>query len=183
MDGSKAPLDLAYRSEPTRWRVANATPGIAPCLADLRQLQPTFIGLEAPGGWQGSLGAALALAKRPVAVVNPRQGRDVAKATGPWAKTEALDAGGIAHCAEAVRPTPRPLPDETTQPIDARLQRRRPLLELLVAERHRVALAHPTVRDRLGRPSDDLQRLSNEPAEEVATIIPTSPAGREQDDL
>jgi transposase len=103
MDGSKAPLDLAYRSEPTRWRVANDTPGIAPCLADLRQLQPTLIGLEAPGGWQGSLGAALALAKRPVAVVNPHQGRDVAKATGPWAKTEALDARGIAHCESGQR--------------------------------------------------------------------------------
>jgi transposase len=97
MDGSKAPLDLAYRSEPTRWRVANDTPGIASCLADLWQLHPTLIGLEAPGG-AGLLGSRPCPAERPVAVMNPRQGRDVAKATGPWAKTEALDAGGIAHC-------------------------------------------------------------------------------------
>jgi transposase len=109
--------------------------------------------------------AALALAKRPFAVVNPRQVRDVAKATGPWAKTDALDAGVIAHVAAAVRPTPRPL------------------LEMVVAERHRVALAHPTVRDRLGRHIDALQRLIHETDEEVATIIRTSPAWRAKDDL
>jgi transposase len=127
--------------------------------------------------------AALALAKRPFAVVNPRPVRDVVKATGPWAKTDALDAGVIAHVAAAVRPTPRPLPDETTQQIDALLQRRRQLLEMLVAERHRVALAHPTVRDRLGRHIDSLQRLIHETDEEVATIIRTSPAWRAKDDL
>ena len=182
LDVSKEHLDLACRPEPTRWRVANDPPGIAHCIADLRQLKPTLIVLEATGGWQGALVAALALAKRPLAVVHPRQVRDFAKATGPWAKTDALDAGVLAHVAEAVRPTPRPLPDETTPPMDARLQRRRQLLEMLVAERHRVALAHPTVRDRLGRHMDSLQRLIHETAEEVATSIRTSPAWREQDD-
>jgi transposase len=183
IDVSKDQLDLACRPEPTRWRVANHTPGIAPCLADLRQLKPTLIVLEATGGWQGSLVAALALAKLPFAVVNPRQVRDFAKATGQLAKTDALDAGVIAHVAEAVRPTPRPLPDEMTQQIDALLQRRRQLLEMLVAERHRVALAHPTVRDSLGRHIDSLQRLIHETDEEVATIIRTSPAWREKDDV
>ena len=79
--------------------------------------------LEATGGWQGSLVVALALSKLPFAVMNPRQIRDFAKATGELAKTDALDAGVIAHFAEAVRPTPRPLPDETTQRC-ALLQRR-----------------------------------------------------------
>jgi transposase len=180
---SKDQLDLAYRPAPTRWRVANDTPGLAQCIADLRQLKPALIVLEATGGWQGSLVAALALAKLPFAVVNPRQVRDFAKATGQLAKTDALDAGVIAHVAAAVRPTPRPLPDETTQQIDALLQRRRQLLEMLVAERHRVALAHPTVRASLGRHMDYLQRLINETDEEVATIIRTSPAWREKDDL
>jgi transposase len=183
IDVSNDQLDLACRPEPTRWRVANDTTGIAQCIADLRQLKPTLIVLEATGGWQGSLVAALALAKLPFAVVNPRQVRDFAKATGQLAKTDALDAGVIAHFAEAVRPTPRPLPDEMTQQIDALLQRRRQLLEMLVAERHRVALAHPTVRDSLGRHIDYLQRLINETDEEVATIIRTSPAWREKDDL
>jgi transposase len=98
------------------------------------------------------------------------------------AKTEALDAGVIAHFAEAVRPTPRPLPDEMTQQLDALLQRRRPLLEMLVAERHRVALAHPTVRDSLAQHIDDLQRLIHETDDEVATRIRSSPSWREKDD-
>ena len=183
IDVSKDQLDLACRPEPTRWRVANDTTGIAQCSADLRQLKPTLIVLEATGGWQGSVVAALALAKLPFAVVNPRQVRDFAKATGQLAKTDALDAGVIAHVAEAVRPTPRPLPDEMTPQMDALRQRRRQLLEMLVAERHRVALAHPTVRDSLGRHLDYLQRLIHETDEEVATIIRTSPAWREQDDL
>jgi transposase len=183
IDVSKDYLDLACRPEDTRWRVANDSAGIAQCLAQLRQLKPTLIVLEATGGWQGSLVAALAVSKLPFAVMNPRQIRDFAKATGELAKTDALDAGVIAHFAEAVRPTPRPLPDETTQQIDALLQRRRQLLEMLVAERHRVALAHPAVRDSLARHIDALQGLINATDEEVAAIIRTSPAWREKDDL
>jgi transposase len=183
MDVSTDHRDLACRPEDTRWRVAHENAGIAPCLVQLRQLKPALIVLEATGGWQGALVAALAVAKRPVTVMNPRPIRDVAQATGPWAKTDAIDAGVIAHVAEAVRPTPRPLPDEMTQPMDALLQRRRQLLEMWVAERHRVALAPSTVRDRLARQMDDLPRLIHETDAEVATIIRTSPAWREQDDL
>jgi transposase len=183
IDVSKDHLDLACRPEPTRWRVANDSAGIAECISPLHQLKPALIVLEATGGWQYALVAALAVAKLPVAVMNPRHIRDVAKATGPLAKTDELDAGVIAHVADAVRPTPRPLPDEMTQPMDARLLRRRQLLEMLVAERHRVALAHSTVRDRLARHMDDLQHLINETDEEVATIIRTSLAWREKDDL
>jgi transposase len=183
IDVSKDQLDIACRPEPTRWRVANDSAGIAECMAHLRQLKPVLIVLEATGGWQYSLVAALALAQLPFAVVNPRQVRDFAKATGQLAKTDALDAGIIAHFAEAVRPTPRPLPDETTQQLDALLQRRRQLLEMLVAERHRVALAHPTVRDSLTQHIDYLQRLIHESDEEVATLIRCSPVWREKDDL
>jgi transposase len=175
--------DLAYRPEDNRWHVANDSAGIADGLLQLRQLKPTLIVLEATGGWQGSVVAALAVAKRPCAVVNPRQVRDVAKATGQLAQTDALDAGLIAHVADAVRPTPRPLPDATMQPIDAVRQRRRQLLEMLVAERHRVALAHPAVQDSLARHIEDLQRVIREADEEIATVIQASPAWREQDDL
>jgi transposase len=183
LDVSKDDLDLACRPEGTRWRVANDNTGIAQCLAQLRQLKPTLIVLEATGGWQGSLVVALAVSKLPVAVMNPRQIRDFAKATGALAKTDALDAGVMAHVAEAVRPTPRPLPDETTQQIDALLQRRRQLLDMLVAERHRVALAHPAVRDSLARHMDALQGLINATDAEVAAMICTSPAWREKDDV
>jgi transposase len=104
IDVANEHLDIACRLEPTRWRVANDSAGIAPCIAQLRQLKPALIVLEAIGGWQYALVAALAIAKLPVAVVNPRQVRDLAKATGQLAKTEALDAGVIAHFAEACAP-------------------------------------------------------------------------------
>jgi transposase len=183
IDVSKDQLDIACRPEPKRWRMANDSAGIVDCLLQLRQLKPTLIVLEASGGWQCSLVAALAVAKLPFAVVNPRQVRDFAKATGQLAKTDTLDAGVIAHFADAVRPTPRPLPDATTQHIDAVLQRRRQLLEMLVAERHRVALAHPAVQESLARHIDDLQRLIIETDEEISTVIRSSPAWREKDDL
>jgi transposase len=183
IDVSKDHLDLAGRPEDTRWRVANANAGIAPGLVQLRQLKPTLMVLDATGGWQGALVAALAGSKRPFTVMNPRPIRDVAKATGPLAKTDALEAGGIAHVAEAGRPTPRPLPDATTPHMHALRQRRRQLLEMVVAERHRVALAHPAVRANLARHMDDLQHMMTETDEEVATSIRTSAAWREPDDL
>jgi transposase len=150
--------------------VANDNVGNAQCLAQLRQLKPRLIVLEATGGWQGSLVAALAVSKRSFAVMTPRHIRDCAKATGALAKTDALDTGVMAHFTEAVRPTPRPLPDETTQQIDALLQRRRQLLEMLVAERHRVALAHPAVRDSLARHLDGLQGLINAMTEAARNV-------------
>jgi transposase len=102
IDVSKDHRDFACRPEPTRWRVVNDSAGITECISHLRQLKPTLIVLEATGGWQCSWVAALAVAKSPFAVMNPRQIRDFAKATGQLAKTDALDAGVIAHFAEPV---------------------------------------------------------------------------------
>ena len=79
--------------------------------------------------------------------------------------------------------TPRPLPDETTQQVESLLQRRRQLLEMLVAERHRVALAPPAVRDSLAQHISDLQRMISELDAAVATVIRTSPAWKAKDDL
>jgi hypothetical protein len=115
--------------------------------------------------------------------MHPRHIRDVAQATGPLATPEALDAGGIAHVAAVVRRTPRPLPDATTPPMKAWLQRRRPRLEMWVAERHRVALAHPVVRANRARHLDDRQHLMTATAEAGATRIRTRAAWRAPDDL
>jgi transposase len=81
--------------------------------------------------------AALATAGVPVVGVNPRQARDFAKAIGQLATTDALDAAVLAHFAEAVRPTPRPLPDAATQDLRALLVRRRQLVDRMTAERTR----------------------------------------------
>jgi transposase len=183
IDVSKDRLDIASRPEDRRWSLSNDSSGIAALISQLRQLKPTLVVLEATGGWQLGVAAALAVAKLPFAVVNPRQVRDFAKATGQLAKTDRLDADSLAHFAEAVRPEPRPLPDEAAQQVEALLTRRRQLLEMLVAERHRVTLAPQPIRESIEHHIVYLKRLIAETDDEIATAIRSSPAWREKDDL
>src|SRR3954453_11285790 len=120
----------------------------APALvARLVALAPALVVLEATGGLEVGLAAALAAAGLPVAVVNPRQVRAFARATGRLAKTDRLDAAAIARFAEAVRPPVRPLPDEATRRLGALVARRRQLLEMLTAERNRRYAADPALHE------------------------------------
>ena len=105
----------------------------------VQTLTPTRIVLEATGGLARAVTSALATAGLPVVVVHPRQVRDCARATGQLAKTEALDARALAHCADVIRPTPRPLPDAQTQELRALLGRRQPLIGMRTAAQHRLA--------------------------------------------
>ena len=123
--------------------MANDDAGIATLVARLQAVQPTLIVLEATGGYQRAVVAALAATGLPVVVVNPRQARDFAKATGQLAKTDALDARALAHFAEAVRPTPRPLPDAQADELRALLARRRQLVAMRTAEQNRLGSAAP----------------------------------------
>jgi transposase len=112
-------------------------------------LAPALVVLEATGGMEVRLAAGLAAAGLPVAVVNPRQVRAFARATGRLAKTDRLDAAAVARFAEAVRPPVRPLPDAATRRLGALVARRRQLLEMLVAERNRRQAAAPTLHQRI----------------------------------
>jgi transposase len=140
---AKAPRDLALQPTGERWAVGKDDAGIATLVARLQAVQPTLIGLEATGGDQRAVVAALAAAGLPVVVVKPRQARDFAKATGQLAKTDALDARALAPCAEAVRPTPRPLPDAQADELRALLARRRQRVAMRTAEQHRLGRAPP----------------------------------------
>ncbi len=111
VDVAKARLDIAVRPGDDFWRLANDAAGAAALVARLHELQPALVVLEATGGDERPLVAALAAAGLPVAVVNPRQVRDFARATGRLAKTDALDARTLAHFAEAVQPPARPVPE------------------------------------------------------------------------
>jgi len=147
IDVAKHHLDIAVRpgaDEP--WRVAHDDAGIAALLARLATRRPTLIVLEATGGLEALVAAELATAGLPVAIVNPRQVRDFARASGRLAKTDRLDAQAIAHFAEALRPVPRPLPDDDARDLAALVARRRQVQGLLVAERNRRATARPVVR-------------------------------------
>lgn len=99
-----------------------------------------------PGGWEVPVASALVNADIPIAVVNPRQVRDFAKATGQLARTDAIDAGVLAHFAKAVRPQPRPLSQAVTAELKALVTRRRQTIAMLTAEKNRLASAPETVR-------------------------------------
>jgi transposase len=102
--------------------------------------------LEATVGYQRAVVAALTAAGLPIVVVNPRQARDVAKAMGQLAKTDVLDARALEHFADAVRPTPRPLPDAQTKELRALLARRRQLIAMRTAEQNRLSVASQRLR-------------------------------------
>ena len=119
IDVAKAQWDMAVRPAGERWTVPHDADGVATLVEQGQALHPTLMVLEATGGLERAATAALATAGRPVVVVNPRQARDLARATGPLAKTEALDARAQAHCADVIRPTPRPRPDAPTQELRA----------------------------------------------------------------
>ena len=134
IDISKARLDVALRPAGSPFTVPYDDAGIAMVVERLSALSPVGIVVEATGGLEVLLSGALATAGLPVAVVNPRQVRDFARATGRLAKTDRLDAQILAQFAEAVRPACRPLPDASTQQLAALLTRRRQLVEMLTAE-------------------------------------------------
>ena len=139
IDVAKAQLDIAVRPSGERWAVPNDAGGVVTLVERLQALHPTLIVLEATGGLERIATAALATAGLPVVIVNPRQARDFARATGQLAKTDALDARALAHFADVIRPTPRPLPDAQTQELRALLGRRQQLIGMRTAEQNRLA--------------------------------------------
>lgn len=148
IDVSKATLDVASLPDGESWTVTNDDHGLAELTPRLVALAPALIVLEATGGYEMLAAITLAKSGLPLAVVNPRQVRDFAKAMGQLAKTDALDAGMLAAFAQRVRPEPRPLPDAAAQLLESLLTRRRQLVEMLTAEKNRLGFARgPVKRD------------------------------------
>ena len=146
MDGATAPLASALRPTGARWAVTPNEPGSAALVARFEALQPTLLGLAATGGDHRAVGAALAAAACPLGVVNPRQGRACAQATGQVATPEPLAARAVAPWAEAVRPEPRPLPDAPPEELRALRARRRQLSAMRTAAQPRLEHASPRLR-------------------------------------
>ena len=182
MDISKAQLDLVLRPE-GQFSAPNNEAGFVQVLERLSAVHPTLVVLEATGGLEIPLTGVLAAAGVPVVVVNPRQGRDFAKATGRLAKTDALDAQTLAHFAEVLQPELRPLPDEQTQALAAILARRRQLVEMLTAEKHRLGTARKPVRKSLRTPIAWLERELSHTDRGLAHAIRESPVWREKEEL
>lgn len=139
--------------------------------------------VEATGGYQAALVASLALAKLPTAVVNPRQVRDFAKATGQLAKTDAIDADVLAHFGEALRPEPKRLLDEQTLALEALITRRRQVVEMITAEKNRLPQSHKSLRAGIKSHINFLQRELQDIHRDLDGMLRQSPLWREQEDL
>ena len=183
IDVAKAHLDLAVRPSGTTAHFANDPPGIATLVTHLDTLHPALIVLEATGGYERPVVTSLTAAGVPVAVINPRQARDFAKATGKLAKTDALDAHALAHFAAALQPPPHPLPDPATRALAALLARRRQLVTMATAEENRLHTAPAAIRQRITAHLDWLDEEVGQVDAERAAAIAADPVWREREAL
>jgi transposase len=183
IDVSKARLDVAVRPSGLRESVLNDNAGIEALIKRLREIQPALIVLEATGGLERGVTRVLTSAELPVVVVNPRQVRDFAKATGQLAKTDRIDAMVLARFGEAVRPALRPLPDEVTLELRALIARRRQITEMIVAERNRLSGASKSVRKRIDAHIRWLETELDRADQDLDQFIRQSPIWQENEDL
>jgi transposase len=183
IDVGKAFLDVAVRPAGTHERLPNDEAGVAQLVDALQAVLPTLVVLEATGGLEVPVTAALAAAGLAVAVINPRQVRDFAKAVGQLAKTDALDAHLLARFAEVVRPEPRSLRDAEAQALSALLTRRRQVSAMLVAEQQRLPVTVAALRPRVAAHIAWLREERDELDRQLRDQVRGSPLWREDDDL
>ena len=141
IDVSKNTLDLRIEPAGEAMHVAYDDQGIAQVCRRLVEALPTLIVMEATGGLETRLAGELAAKGLPVAVINPRQARDFAKATGQLAKTDKVDAAMLCAFARAIRPAVRPLKSADARELDDLVNRRHQLVEIRVQETLRLATA------------------------------------------
>jgi len=183
IDVAKARLDIAVRPSAEQWVSGTDATSLETLVDRLRELQPELIVLEATGGREAPAVAALAAAGLPVVVVNPRQVRDFARAVGQLAKTDVLDAQVLAHFAQVIHPTPRPLPDVQAQELVALLARRRQLIQMQTAERQRLDTALPRVKRQIERHLAWLEAELTDLDRTLHDQVQASPLWREQENL
>ena len=184
IDVSKRQLDVHVRPSGAQWSVGNDEVGHEELARRLEELQPELIVLEATGGYQAQAVAALAMKQLAVAVVNPRQVRDFAKATGRLAKTDAVDAAVLAHFAESIRPEPRLLLDEQSLELQAMMTRRRQLIDMRTGETNRLETCRVTrVRKDIEKTITWLTRRISEADDDIDTMVRKTPLWRDREDL
>ena len=183
IDVSKARVDVAVRPTGQRWVASYDEAGVEELVSQMVDLGPALVLLEATGGLELTLVAALAAAALPVVVVNPRQVRDFARATGTLAKTDALDAAVLAHFADAVRPSVRPLREAETQVLNSLAASRHQVMIMLVSEKNRLGAAISAVRPRIEAHIAWLEQELNDLDEGLRQTLRRSPVWREKDDL
>lgn len=184
VDVSKGTLDIAFRPDGKSMTVDNSDEGIKKLCKLFKKASPELIVLEATGGLEVLAASTLVSKGFSVAVVNPRQVRDFAKATGRLAKTDALDAEVIAHFAEVIKPEVRPLKDEDEQDLAELITRRTQVIQMLVAEKNRLCrTGRKRIRKELKEHIEWLQRRLKKMDKDIESAIKESPAWMDKDDL
>lgn len=183
IDVSKQQLDVCVRPDETSASFTNDEAGWNALRELLQPIEVDRIVLEATGGYEVALVAVLHAAGLPVVVVNPRQVRDFARATGELAKTDGIDAAILALFAERIRPDLRPVPDKTALELQALVARRRQLIEMLGAERNRLRLARKAVQRDIEKHIRWLEQRLKDLDGQLTETIKASPLWRSKEDL
>lgn len=184
IDVSKDRLDVHVRPRGEAFAVARDGKGLEELVARLQAVSPTLIAVEATGGFETIVAAALAGAQLPLVVVNPAQIRHFAQAVGQRAKTDPIDAAVIARFVEAVKPEPRAMPDQEARLLAELVSRRRQIIEMIVAERQREKRAENVrVRKSLARHIKVLEKELPEIDNDIDTLVRGSPVWRAKEEL
>lgn len=183
IDVSKDRLDVFIRPTNEQIQVGNDDESIDQLVKRIEPHRPALIVMEATGPYHRLLLARLIAANLPAIAINPRQARDFAKAIGKHAKSDAIDAATLAEFADKVRPEIREVPDATTEQLDALCTRRRQLVSMMAAEKNRAQYGPATIRARIKRHIEWLEKQILELEEDLNQQIRNTPAWREKDDL
>jgi transposase len=183
IDVSKASLDVAVWQPEQTWQVRNDLEGVGKLLQRLKELEPKLVVIEATGGYEKLIVAELIAAKIAVSVVNPKRTRDFARSVGQLAKTDKIDARILAQFAQAIRPEPRPLRTEEEERLSALISRRRQLIDILTAEKNRLATTHPITRERIQEHIDWLLEELADIESDIDQFIQSTPLWKQKDEL
>jgi transposase len=183
IDVAKDRLDVAVIPADENASIDYSEAEVAALIKRLKKLDATLIVIEATGGYEMELVAALAAKALPVTVVNPRQVRDFARATGTLAKTDRIDARVLAQFAEAIQPEVRQLKDNQARELDALILRRRQLIDMLVAEKNRLNRSDQSVRKDIQAHITWLKKRLKDTDDHIDDFIKSSPVWRATDEL
>jgi transposase len=183
IDVSKDRLDTASYPVVQGWTFSNDQKGMSALIDQLKVQTPTRVVLEATGGLEIPVVGALSEAGLPVVVVNPRQVRDFAKATGRLAKTDAIDAAILAHFAGVIRPSLRPLPCGQARELSELTTRRRQIIDMLTAENNRLGTVSGHVKAQIKAHIAWLEKRLKAIDDDLSKVIRESPIWREKDNL
>jgi transposase len=183
IDVSKDSLEVALRPSNTVQSFTNGDEGIAQLIESLRPQQPALIVLEATGKYERPVARALAVEGLLFNIINPRQARAFAKATGILAKTDRIDALLLARFAELLQPEARSLKDEQTEALSDLVIRRRQIVEMITAEKNRLALATKRVRRDIQVHIRWMEKRLEDINDDIDELIRQSPLWREKDKL